>query len=205
GSGLLQTELMGSFNADNLLAALAVLLYKGWGWSEAIAALASIKTIAGRLERFEGEAGPMVIVDYAHTPDALQKALEVLRGHCQGSLSVVFGCGGDRDRGKRPQMGAVAERLADRVILTDDNPRSEASEAIIQQILSGMQQPDVVQVETDRAQAIRLAVESAGADDLVLIAGKGHERWQEIGDRRIPFDDREQVRRLLGIAAEGQQ
>ncbi|EGW54670.1 UDP-N-acetylmuramoyl-L-alanyl-D-glutamate--2,6-diaminopimelate ligase [endosymbiont of Tevnia jerichonana (vent Tica)] len=205
GSGLLQTELMGSFNADNLLAALAVLLYKGWDWSEAIAALASIKTIAGRLERFEGEAGPMVIVDYAHTPDALQKALEVLRGHCQGSLSVVFGCGGDRDRGKRPQMGAVAERLADRVILTDDNPRSEASETIIQQILSGMQQPDMVQVETDRAQAIRLAVESAGTDDLVLIAGKGHERWQEIGDRRIPFDDREQVQRLLGIAAEGQQ
>ena len=136
----------------------------------------------------------MVIVDYAHTPDALEKALAAARAHCAGAVSCVFGCGGERDRGKRPQMGATAERCADHVIVTDDNPRGEDGARIVAEIVAGMRgQPRVVR---RRGEAIRMAVEGAGAGDVVLVAGKGHEDYQIVGNERQPFSDREYVAAL---------
>jgi UDP-N-acetylmuramoyl-L-alanyl-D-glutamate--2,6-diaminopimelate ligase len=156
-----------------------------------------LQTVPGRMQLFGGGGEPTVVVDYAHTPDALEKALQAVRQHCGGELSVVFGCGGDRDRGKRPQMGALAERLADRVYVTDDNPRSESSAVIIGEILDGMQRPEWALVVADRARAIRQAIASAGPGDLVLVAGKGHEDYQLVGERTLHFDDREQVAQAL--------
>lgn len=138
-----------------------------------------------------------MIVDYAHTPDALEHVLGASQAHTLGSLFCVFGCGGDRDTGKRPEMGAISEALADIVIVTDDNPRSEDGDTIVAHILSGMKEPGRVQVERDRAKAIRLAVDAAAAGDVVVVAGKGHENYQQLGDARLPFDDRVQVRRAL--------
>jgi len=139
------------------------------------------------------------VVDYAHTPDALDKALAALREHTSGKLVCVFGCGGDRDRGKRPLMGAIAERLSDVVILTNDNPRHEDPQAIVAEIAGGMRgTPSVV---PDRIQAIRAALAECRAGDIVLVAGKGHEDYQQIGDRRLPYSDRETVAALLGVAA----
>jgi UDP-N-acetylmuramoyl-L-alanyl-D-glutamate--2,6-diaminopimelate ligase len=134
-----------------------------------------------------------VVIDYAHTPDALEKALQALHSHCEGELWVVFGCGGDRDRGKRPLMGAVAEKLADRILLTDDNPRSESGDQIIAEILRGITRPAQVLVERSRAAAIRRAIHAARSDDLVLVAGKGHEDYQLVGTQRLAFSDQEQV------------
>ena len=149
------------------------------------------------MELLGGDEKPSVVVDYAHTPDALEKALLALRMHCPGSLSVVFGCGGDRDKGKRPLMGELAERLADRVIITDDNPRSESNREIIEQILSGMKSSDRVSVEPDRSRAIHAAIADAAPGDLVLVAGKGHEDYQLVGEKVLHFDDREQVTAAL--------
>jgi UDP-N-acetylmuramoyl-L-alanyl-D-glutamate--2,6-diaminopimelate ligase len=140
---------------------------------------------------------PLLVVDYAHTPDALEKALQSLRGHARGALVCVFGCGGERDTGKRPHMGAIAERLADRVIVTDDNPRGEDGDGIVTQVLAGMVHPEQVRVERDRASAIRLALDAAAAGDVVLVAGKGHEDYQESGGERRPFDDLEVARAAL--------
>ena len=140
---------------------------------------------------------PRVVVDYAHTPDALEKVLAALREHVSGRLICVFGCGGDRDRGKRPQMGEVAQRLADHVILTDDNPRSEDPQQIVAEILAGMNERDGVHVEHDRAKAIGVSIAAATANDLVLVAGKGHEDYQEIAGRREPFSDIERVQAIL--------
>jgi UDP-N-acetylmuramoyl-L-alanyl-D-glutamate--2,6-diaminopimelate ligase len=168
----------------------------------ALARLARLRAVPGRMERFGGGAGqPLVIVDYAHTPDALMQVLQTLRLHCAGALWCVFGCGGDRDRGKRPLMGAVAERCADHVIVTSDNPRREDPQVIIDQILTGVRQVQAAARVPDRAQAIRQAVTGARHGDIVLVAGKGHEDYQQIGDERLPFSDREQVQRLLGEAA----
>jgi UDP-N-acetylmuramoyl-L-alanyl-D-glutamate--2,6-diaminopimelate ligase len=154
------------------------------------------------MERFGGDAGqPLVVVDYAHTPRALEQVLLALRGHCRGRLWCVFGAGGDRDRGKRPLMGAVAERLADRVLLTNDNPRSEAPDAILAEIQAGMARPQAVQRMPDRAEAIHHAVGQAGPGDLVLVAGKGHEDYQQIGAERRPFSDRAQVLAALAGGA----
>ena len=153
----------------------------------------------GRVERFGGDRHPWVVVDYAHTPDALEKVLQALREHTSNRLWCVFGCGGDRDRGKRPQMGKVAEQLADVVILTDDNPRNESPEQIIKNIIAGMNtQPQVVQ---PRDKAISKAIHEANVGDIVLIAGKGHETYQQIGDQRFPFSDRQTVNEVLGEAA----
>jgi UDP-N-acetylmuramoyl-L-alanyl-D-glutamate--2,6-diaminopimelate ligase len=154
------------------------------------------------MEPFAGPTGPAVVVDYAHTPDALHKALASLRRHCRGALWVVFGCGGDRDRGKRPQMGLVAETLADRVVLTDDNPRSEDGGAIISEIMEGcMSSPDITVIR-DRRLAIQWAFERLGAGDVLLVAGKGHEDTQEIVGVKHPFSDRAVVRELLGLPQE---
>ncbi|MCU7811281.1 MAG: UDP-N-acetylmuramoyl-L-alanyl-D-glutamate--2,6-diaminopimelate ligase, partial [Candidatus Thiodiazotropha sp. (ex Notomyrtea botanica)] len=197
GEGLLKTHLLGRFNAANLLAVLLVLLQRGWELSRALHVMAGLTTVPGRMQLFSGDEKPSVVVDYAHTPDALEKALQATRIHCDGRLFVVFGCGGDRDRGKRPQMGALAEQLADVVFVTDDNPRSESSAEIIQQILAGMRHPETAQIKSDRGLAIRQAIEMARPGDMVLIAGKGHEDYQLIGERVLHFDDREQVTMAL--------
>jgi UDP-N-acetylmuramoyl-L-alanyl-D-glutamate--2,6-diaminopimelate ligase len=200
GKTPLRSPLLGRFNAANLLAVLAVLLVAGVPLREAANALAHAQPVAGRMERFGGTDGqPLVVVDYAHTPDALEKVLQALREHTPGKLVCVFGCGGDRDRGKRPQMGRIAEQLADVVILTNDNPRHEDPASIINEIASGMQTtPSAV---PDRVQAIRAALAEARVGDIVLVAGKGHEDYQQIGDRRLAYSDRDTVRALLGEAA----
>jgi UDP-N-acetylmuramoyl-L-alanyl-D-glutamate--2,6-diaminopimelate ligase len=193
GSGVLHSSLLGRFNAANLLAVLLVLLDQGIPLSQAMHKLSQVNTVAGRMEVYGGGDRPSVVIDYAHTPDALEKALQALHSHCAGKLWAVFGCGGDRDRGKRPQMGEVAERLADQVILTDDNPRTEPGGSIIEEILRGMRQPARVQLERDRGRAIHMAVAAAAAADLVLVAGKGHEDYQIVGQQRLPFSDQQQV------------
>jgi UDP-N-acetylmuramoyl-L-alanyl-D-glutamate--2,6-diaminopimelate ligase len=196
----LRSSLVGRFNAYNLLAVLATLLILGVTPEDAAARLARAQAPSGRVERFGGVKGlPLVVVDYAHTPDALEKILLALREHTRGKLWCVFGCGGDRDRGKRPAMGEIAERLADRVVLTDDNPRHEPGDAIIADILGGMRaSPEVIR---DRRTAIAAAIRGSGEGDIVLIAGKGHEDYQQVGDERLPYSDREVVRILTGEAA----
>ncbi len=200
GEASLRSPLLGRFNAANLLAVLAVLLVTGMPLAEAAARLALAQPVAGRMERFGGGAGqPLVVVDYAHTPDALEKVLQALREHTSARLVCVFGCGGDRDRGKRPLMGRIAEQFADVVILTNDNPRHEDPASIINEIATGMQTtPSAV---PDRTQAIRAALSEARSGDIVLVAGKGHEDYQQFGDRRLAYSDRDTVRVLLGEAA----
>jgi UDP-N-acetylmuramoyl-L-alanyl-D-glutamate--2,6-diaminopimelate ligase len=201
GRGHVDSRLLGRFNAQNLLAAQGALLVLGMSFEESLRALNRARTVPGRMECFGGGAGrPMVVVDYAHTPDALEKALAAARAHCRGELWCVFGCGGDRDRGKRPQMGAIAERLADCVIVTDDNPRGEDGDAIVAEILEGMQEKKRVQVQRTRAEAVAQAVHAAGPGDVVLVAGKGHESEQVIGTRKLHYSDRETVAALFGEA-----
>lgn len=189
--------LFGRFNLHNVLAVAGVL--RGLGHdAEAIGtALASLTPVPGRMEPVSGDTGPRVLVDYAHTPDALEKALFSARDHFSGKLICVLGCGGDRDRGKRPMMAAAAEQLADLVVFTADNPRSEPAEAIIDEMLAGISDRRKVQVELDRSEAVSRAIAGAGEEDMVLIAGKGHEAWQEIGGHCIPMDDRELARDAL--------
>jgi UDP-N-acetylmuramoyl-L-alanyl-D-glutamate--2,6-diaminopimelate ligase len=194
GDVTLTTPLLGRFNGLNLLAVLGVLLLRGFDLAEASARLARLQPVAGRLERFGGTDGlPLVVVDYAHTPDALTQALSTLRTYCQGQLYCVFGCGGDRDVGKRPLMGAAAESLSDHLILTDDNPRNEDGALILQDIVAGLRDRQRPQLIRDRRQAIQVALDAAGAQDVVLIAGKGHETEQIIGTQRWPFSDRDVV------------
>jgi UDP-N-acetylmuramoyl-L-alanyl-D-glutamate--2,6-diaminopimelate ligase len=198
GGARLDVPLIGDFNADNALTVLAVLLAWDIPLAEAAAALASCRAAPGRMEAFGGRRGaPLAIIDYAHTPDALAKALRAARRHCPGRLRVVFGCGGDRDPGKRPLMGRIAAELADESVVTDDNPRNEAPERIVQQILSGMPAGTTVQVEHDRARAIRATLQRSGPTDVVLIAGKGHEEYQLYGSERRPFSDQAVARAAL--------
>jgi len=193
GRGHVETALIGAFNATNLLGVLGVLLASDVPFDAALAALRDLVPPAGRMQRLGGDDAPLVVVDYAHTPDALEKALTALRPAVRPgrSLAVVFGCGGDRDKGKRPLMGRIAASLADRVVVTSDNPRSEAPQAIAQAIAEGIHAAGNrrYRVELDRAAAIRLALADAGPGDVVLIAGKGHEPYQEIAGRRLPFSD----------------
>jgi UDP-N-acetylmuramoyl-L-alanyl-D-glutamate--2,6-diaminopimelate ligase len=197
GEGVLRSGLLGRFNAYNLLAVLLVLLDQGWELPQALEKMQEVTTVAGRMEAYGGGGHPRVVIDYAHTPDALEKALLALRSHCSGVLHLVFGCGGDRDRGKRPLMGEIAERLADRVVITDDNPRTEDGDGIVREILAGLSKPARARVQRDRAKAIHQAIELATPHDLVLIAGKGHEDYQLIGGKRFHFSDREQVQAAL--------
>jgi UDP-N-acetylmuramoyl-L-alanyl-D-glutamate--2,6-diaminopimelate ligase len=200
GEAAFHSALMGRFNASNLLAVLATLIVLGFGPAEAAQRLQRARPVPGRMERFTGHEGlPPVVVDYAHTPDALEKALAAAREHASGKLVCVFGCGGDRDRGKRPLMGATAERLADVVIVTDDNPRHESPQSIVADILAGMRsRPTVIH---DRVAAIRHAVGLARGPDVVLVAGKGHETTQQVGDAYLPLSDRETVSAILREAA----
>jgi UDP-N-acetylmuramoyl-L-alanyl-D-glutamate--2,6-diaminopimelate ligase len=201
----LQTRLVGAFNAANLLACAGALLASGLTLVEAATALSGVDAPSGRMQPVpvpSGWAGrlPAVIVDYAHTPDALSAALQALRPSAGGArLHCVFGCGGDRDPGKRAPMGEIAARLADEVWVTSDNPRSEAPEAIIAAVLQGT--GPGVRVESDRERAIAAAIDAAAPGDVVLLAGKGHETWQEQGGQRLPFDDREVAARCLGLRA----
>jgi UDP-N-acetylmuramoyl-L-alanyl-D-glutamate--2,6-diaminopimelate ligase len=197
GEGELASPLLGRFNAANLLAVLAVLLESGVALDAALARVGALRTVSGRMERLGGGDQPVVVVDYAHTPDALAQVLGALREHCAGRLSCVFGCGGERDRGKRSLMGEVAETLADRVVVTDDNPRHEDGDGIVAEILAGLREPGRATVERNRARAIALAVGEALPGDIVLVAGKGHEPYQQVGDLRLPFSDRAVVRGLL--------
>ncbi len=197
GAGLLRSSLLGKFNLSNLLAVLTSLCIMGIPLHEALQGLAQVNTIAGRMEAFGGQAGPLIVVDYAHTPHALGQALLALREHCQKQLWCVFGCGGDRDRGKRVLMGQVAEHCADRLILTDDNPRNEAPEQIICDIANGLYRSAKATVIHNRADAIKYAISHASAGDVILVAGKGHEDYQLIGDERRHFSDREVVQNLM--------
>ena len=184
------SPLLGRFNIDNLLAVAGTLRALGWNLGQIAAMLPRLAPVNGRMSRVGGEQGqPLIVVDYAHTPDALEQALASLREHTPGHVTCVFGCGGDRDRGKRPQMAAIAEHGADRIIVTDDNPRSEDGDAIVADILAGFGDRKRVEVQRDRAAAIAQALEGAGGNDILLIAGKGHEAYQEIAGEKFPFDD----------------
>ncbi|PPD33448.1 MAG: UDP-N-acetylmuramoyl-L-alanyl-D-glutamate--2,6-diaminopimelate ligase [Methylomonas sp.] len=189
-----KTAVVGAFNLQNVLTVLCVLLGMGWSFDKAVAQLANLKAVAGRMETFGGANKPAVIVDYAHTPDALEKVLKAARG--QGKLWAVFGCGGDRDKTKRPLMGRIAETCADHVIVTDDNPRSETSEAIIKDILTGCLS-NRISIINDRAIAITTAVEQASQQDCIVVAGKGHENYQEIQGVKMPFSDQAVVQQAL--------
>jgi UDP-N-acetylmuramoyl-L-alanyl-D-glutamate--2,6-diaminopimelate ligase len=196
GAGRIASPLRGAYNAANLLGVLGVLLASEVPLQPALSVLGELEAVEGRMQTLGGGDQPLAVVDYAHTPDALAQALTALRAHAGGGrLICVFGCGGDRDPGKRPLMGEIATRLADRVILTSDNPRSEDPAAIIAQIAAGARTG--VQTLADRALAIAAAIAAADAGDVVLIAGKGHERYQEIGSERIAFSDAETARRCL--------
>ncbi len=192
GTGEVNAAVLGAFNVSNLLAVLGTLIAAGIALDKAIGAVSALQPVPGRLERVGGGAQPLVVIDYAHTPDALEKALEALRPAVSAPrrLFCVFGCGGDRDPGKRPIMGEAAARLADHVIVTSDNPRSEEPRAIIDQVLSGILDGEAEAIE-DRQVAIFSAVHQAKAGDVVLLAGKGHETYQEIRGTRHPFSDRE--------------
>jgi UDP-N-acetylmuramoyl-L-alanyl-D-glutamate--2,6-diaminopimelate ligase len=168
---------------------------------QALVALAACGAPPGRMETFGGGAQPLALVDYAHTPDALAKVLDAARAHARGRLYCVFGCGGDRDPGKRPLMGAAAEAHADVIVLTDDNPRGESSRAILEQILAGIRDTAAAHVIADRAEAIHFTLSEADAGDVVVIAGKGHEDRQIVGAESRPFSDRQVVLDALGVEA----
>jgi UDP-N-acetylmuramoyl-L-alanyl-D-glutamate--2,6-diaminopimelate ligase len=202
GSVTVNTQLMGRFNAENSLVVIACLLSLGVTLADAAKALSVCKPAPGRMEVVKTEARnrPTAVVDYAHTPDALAKALSAAREHCEGTLWCVFGCGGDRDPGKRSIMGAIADELADEIIVTDDNPRSENPQAITRAIVGGIKSREV-RVIHDRGEAIGTALKEAQAADIVLIAGKGHEDYQIYGETRRIFSDLREAQRYLGVAA----
>ncbi len=193
----LDSPLLGTFNLSNLLAVIGCLVALDVPLAQAVSLTQRVTPPAGRMQRLGGGVAPLVVIDYAHTPDALQKALAALRAHVHGRLTCIFGCGGDRDSGKRPLMAQAAEQGADAVIVTDDNPRTEASARIIEHIMQGFEQPQRVRVMPARAEAIRETIAAATAGDVILLAGKGHETYQEINGVRHPFNDLEQARQAL--------
>ena len=195
GQGEINSPLLGRFNLANLLAVIGCGVAQGFSVADILSAIPSLPAVSGRMELIDAKAHPLVVVDYAHTPDALKNALQTLRDHCHGKLWVVFGCGGDRDIGKRAEMGAIASKWADQVVVTSDNPRSENPQLIIQHIVEGAC-ADVI-VESDRRAAIREAILQADLADVVLIAGKGHEDYQIIAAERLPFSDQSEARLAL--------
>jgi len=197
GNGLLETSLLGKCNISNLLAVIALLGIMEFKLSDILHYISQLKNISGRMQVIQIPNKSMVVIDYAHTPDALEKTLNTLREHCQGNIWCVFGCGGDRDKGKRPLMGHIAESLADFVILTDDNPRTENPLEIIADIKAGIENKKNIITEHDRRRAIQHAIQSAKPNDIVLIAGKGHETYQEINHERFPFSDELEVKKEL--------
>lgn len=202
GSEVVRTCLLGEFNASNLLATAGTLALLGMPWHQVLHQIELMQPVPGRMMRMGGEQGqPVVVVDYAHTPDALESALQAVRAHLDGKLVCVFGCGGNRDQGKRPQMGRAAELLADDVFVTSDNPRNESANQIIEDVIAGFEKPAQATVEPNRAAAIQQAIANCKPGDVVLVAGKGHETWQEIGGRKIPFSDEATILDALEDAA----
>jgi len=203
GQGQLHSTLLGKFNLSNLLAVIAVAGAQGVALDQCLQALPQLTSVPGRMQLVATDLQPKVIVDYAHTPDALEKALQALKPHCSGQLWVIFGCGGDRDAGKRSEMGGIAQRYADKVVITNDNPRTESPQQIANHILEGIQ--GQVTVELDRREAIFSAIQQAADQDIVLIAGKGHENYQIIGAERFPFSDQKEARLALQAAENSAQ
>ncbi|NOH80650.1 UDP-N-acetylmuramoyl-L-alanyl-D-glutamate--2,6-diaminopimelate ligase [Vibrio sp. RE86] len=199
GQGELNAPLIGEFNANNILVAFSTLLAMGIDKALLVETAAQLKPVLGRMELFKNNQQAKVVVDYAHTPDALEKALQALRVHCNGQLWAIFGCGGDRDTGKRPMMAEIGERLADKVILSDDNPRSESPSAIVQDMLAGMVEPDKATVEHDRYKALEFALNHSQPDDIILLAGKGHEDYQVLANETVHYSDRESAMQLLEL------
>lgn len=198
GNGVLNNSfLVGRFNLSNLLAILTSLCLLDIDFTTVLNLVANLKGVPGRMESFGGGDKPLVVVDYSHTPHSLEQALRILREHCQGKLWCIFGCGGNRDRGKRPLMGSIAERYADEVIITNDNPRHEDPMFIVSDILQGLNLPAAAVVELDRRRAIEHAITCAQPSDVILVAGKGHESYQIVGDEKLSFSDRVEVRILL--------
>lgn len=201
GDGMFHSPLLGRFNVMNLLQAVGVLLQQGLPLESLLVAISTFRGVPGRMERVvvdaKGEEMPTVLVDYAHTPDGLSSALKACRPFADGKLICVFGCGGDRDRGKRPQMAAIAAEIADAVVVTSDNPRTEDPQQILDDVVKGIPSGTALTVTQDRAEAIAAAIQDAGAQDLVLIAGKGHEDYQILGTQKVHFDDHEQALNAL--------
>lgn len=195
GQGQISSPLLGKFNLANLLAVIGAAGAQGYALTDILREIPALRAVPGRMELVDASAQPAVVVDYAHTPDALEKALQALRVHCQGNLWVVFGCGGDRDTGKRAEMGEIARRCANKLVVTSDNPRTESPQQIIDHILQGTGR-DVI-VESDRRAAICQAIFAADKNDVVLIAGKGHEDYQILGAQRLPFSDQTEARLAL--------
>lgn len=199
GKGILNTPLLGDFNLSNLLAVLTTMRIFEIPLTDALACLAKLRGVPGRMEIYGGGDKPRVVIDYAHKPDALKQVLTTLRRHCQGKLWCVFGCGGERDRGKRSIMGYIAQQHADHIILTDDNPRNEIPQHIVNDIMQGMSGTASVVVEHDRRRAIAHALACAKANDIVLVAGKGHENYQQVGNQKLPLSDVVEVRMHLDL------
>lgn len=194
--GKLNANVLGWFNLSNLLATLSAMLALNVKFTDALDALSKVHTVAGRMEKIDAP-DRLIVVDYAHTPAALASVLNALRGHTSKRIVCVFGCGGDRDKGKRPLMARIAEKNADVVIVTDDNPRTEDPKIIMQDIMAGFKQVENIRIEHSRAQAIRCAIKQAQVGDVVLIAGKGHEQVQIFADRTEVFDDRQHASQAL--------
>ncbi|NRA84195.1 MAG: UDP-N-acetylmuramoyl-L-alanyl-D-glutamate--2,6-diaminopimelate ligase [Gammaproteobacteria bacterium] len=197
GSGRLNSQLLGAFNLENILAALNTLMILGFELDSLLTIAPVIKPVAGRMEAFTASGKPTVVVDYAHTSDALAQALKALRVHCDKQLIVMFGCGGDRDQGKRPLMAEAAETYSDKIIFTQDNSRSEDPNAIISQMFDGIKHPNEVLVELDRTRAVAIAINQATVGDIVLLAGKGHEDYQIIANERLDYDERSWAKIVL--------
>lgn len=200
GEGEVTIPLTGRFNLSNVLAAITALCLHGFSFQSIIQQIPSLHPVPGRMQTFGGQGKPVVIVDYSHSPDALLKALQTLREQISGQLICIFGCGGDRDKTKRPLMAQIAESYADQIIITNDNPRTEDPNQIVQDIMAGFGHPERVRIVLDRAKAIAQGIQSASTSDCILVAGKGAEKYQEIGTQKIPFDDAAIVRLCLSQA-----
>ncbi|MFT7681114.1 MAG: UDP-N-acetylmuramoyl-L-alanyl-D-glutamate--2,6-diaminopimelate ligase [Moritella dasanensis] len=197
GKGKLQCGLIGDFNASNVVAACASLLALGYDFDALLRVAPKLTAVCGRMELFKQVGQAACVVDYAHTPDALEKALQALRVHCEGKLWCIYGCGGDRDTGKRPLMAKVAEQFSDFAVITDDNPRTESASTIVTDMLAGLAKPDAVQVIHDRREAIHWTMSQSKPNDIILVAGKGHEDYQIIGVQKHHYSDRETITDML--------
>jgi len=204
GEGSFDIPLLGRFNVSNALAVLATLLVSQFSFEDAVKSLSAVRSVDGRVEIIAEDNKPAVVVDYAHTEQGLTAVCQSMREHFKGRLWCVFGCGGDRDRSKRPMMAKVAEKYADRIIVTTDNPRHEDPQAIVDEVLSGFSSLEKVEVILDRRQAIDIAISNAQPGDVVLLAGKGHETSQIVGDVHIAFDDRRVAREMLAARESGE-
>lgn len=201
GSTHFKTPMMGQFNLSNCLAVITTLGVMGYRLEDVVAQLETVDFVKGRMERFGGDGQPLVIVDYAHTPDALKHVLQAIKPHTQHKLWCVFGCGGDRDRGKRSEMAAISEEYADHLVFTTDNPRNESPENIVAEMLEGLSNPSACEVEYDRKLAIHNSIAKAVVGDVVLVAGKGHEQFQQIGKQQRPHCDAQVVQQALAMGS----